>query len=77
LAGTGIGRRQKLFLGWFGPRGLASIVFAIIIFDAGLPGKETIAVVTACTVLLSVVAHGITAYPLVVALGRGGAERVP
>jgi len=77
LAGTGIGRRQKLFLGWFGPRGLASIVFAIIIFDADLPGKETIAVVTACTVLLSVVAHGITANPLVVALGRGGAERVP
>jgi hypothetical protein len=62
---------SKLFIGWFGPRGLASIVFAIIVFDAGLPGRTTLAVAAAFTVLLSVIAHGITANPLVAAIARG------
>lgn len=70
LAGTEISRRDKLFVGWFGPRGLASIVFAIIVFDAGLPGKETVAATAACTVLLSVIAHGMTANPLVQVVGQ-------
>jgi NhaP-type Na+/H+ or K+/H+ antiporter len=43
LAGTGMSTRAKLFIGWFGPRGLASIVFAVIVFDAGAAGKETLA----------------------------------
>lgn len=72
LIGSGLGTRDRLFIGWFGPRGLASIVFAIITFNAGLPGKETIAVTAACTVLLSVVLHGLTANPLVRVLGMGG-----
>ncbi len=70
LAGTGMSLRGKLFIGWFGPRGLASIVFAVIVFDAGLPGRNTVVATAACTVLFSVVAHGITANPLVTALGR-------
>jgi sodium/hydrogen antiporter len=70
LARTGMTTPMKLFIGWFGPRGLASIVFAVIIFDAGLPGRGTVAATAACTVLLSVIAHGITANPLVTALGR-------
>ncbi|MBS0561264.1 MAG: cation:proton antiporter [Proteobacteria bacterium] len=68
LAGTGLGMGQKLFIGWFGPRGLASIVFAVIVVDAGLPGARTVAVTAACTVLMSVVAHGMTANPLVMRL---------
>ncbi len=72
LAGTGMGARTKLFIGWFGPRGLASIVFAVIVFDAGAPGKETLAVTTACAVLLSVVAHGASANPLIARLGFAG-----
>ena len=47
LAGTGMSARGKLFIGWFGPRGLASIVFAVIVFDAGAAGKETLAVTAA------------------------------
>jgi NhaP-type Na+/H+ or K+/H+ antiporter len=70
LAGTGMTLSTKLFIGWFGPRGLASIVFAVIVVDAGLPGRGTVAATVACTVLLSVVAHGMTANPLVAALGR-------
>jgi sodium/hydrogen antiporter len=72
LAGTGMSLRGKLFIGWFGPRGLASIVFAVIVYDAGVPGRDTIATAAACTILLSVIAHGITANPLVTALGRRG-----
>jgi NhaP-type Na+/H+ or K+/H+ antiporter len=68
---------SKLFIGWFGPRGLASIVFAVIVFDAGLPGRETVAATTVCTVLLSVILHGATANPLVALLGRRQAARVP
>ena len=54
-----------MVLGWFGPRGLASIVFAIIVLDEGLPGAEFIAIVVACTVFLSLFAHGMSANPLV------------
>jgi NhaP-type Na+/H+ or K+/H+ antiporter len=53
------------FLGWFGPRGLASIVFAVIVVqEANLPQTATILVTTYATVGLSVFAHGITAAPL-------------
>ena len=64
LTGTGESSSSKLFLGWFGPRGLASIVFAIIVIEEGLPGSRYIALVVACTVGLSLVAHGVTANPL-------------
>ena len=53
------------FLGWFGPRGLASIVFAVIVVEeANLPGAETILPTTYLTIGLSVLAHGLTAVPL-------------
>ena len=53
------------FLGWFGPRGLASIVFAVIVVEeAHLPGTDTILATTYVTIGLSVIAHGITAAPL-------------
>jgi sodium/hydrogen antiporter len=68
LLGTGMNIGSRLFIGWFGPRGLASIVFGIIVFDAGVPGRETIAVTVVLTVLLSIVAHGATANPLIAAL---------
>jgi sodium/hydrogen antiporter len=53
------------FLGWFGPRGLASIVFAVIIIEESqLPHEHLIVVVVYLTVGLSVFAHGLTAAPL-------------
>lgn len=72
LLGTPIGTGEKLFIGWFGPRGLASIVFAIMVFDAQLPGNRTLMTTVACTVLLSVIAHGVTANPLARALSARG-----
>ena len=59
---------EKLFMGWFGPRGLASIVFGVIVLNEHLPGGGTIAMTVACTILLSIAAHGLSANPLVAAL---------
>lgn len=65
LLGTGARRPTVAFLGWFGPRGLASIVFAVIVVEeADLPHTTTILLTTYATVGLSVLAHGVTAAPL-------------
>jgi sodium/hydrogen antiporter len=62
---TGARMQTVGFLGWFGPRGLASIVFAVIVVEeAHLPGTATILATTYVTIGLSVMAHGITAAPL-------------
>ncbi|RLA38816.1 MAG: sodium:proton antiporter [Gammaproteobacteria bacterium] len=67
LTGSGISTNGKLFMGWFGPRGLASIVFAVIVLNSELPHSDLIAMTVVCTVALSIIAHGITANPLVAA----------
>jgi NhaP-type Na+/H+ or K+/H+ antiporter len=64
LVGTGESMAGKLFLGWFGPRGLASVVFLIIVIDEKVPGNETMAITVVCTVTLSILLHGLTARPL-------------
>jgi len=69
LIGTRTSTADKLFIGWFGPRGLATIVFAILVLDAKLPGNDTVMLAAGWTVLLSVIAHGVTANPLVKAIG--------
>jgi NhaP-type Na+/H+ or K+/H+ antiporter len=74
LAGTGEGLRSKLFLGWFGPRGLASIVFAIIVLEKGVAESKFIATVVAVTVILSLVAHGVSANPLASSIGQKQAK---
>jgi NhaP-type Na+/H+ or K+/H+ antiporter len=64
LAGSGVTARTALFLGWFGPRGLASIVFAVVVIEQqAVPHAEEIFAVTIGTVILSVFAHGLTALP--------------
>ncbi len=62
--GAGQSLKDRLLLGWFGPRGLASIVFAIIVLDAGMPDGETLNLCAAYTIILSVIAHGLSAGPL-------------
>jgi sodium/hydrogen antiporter len=61
LIGARLGRPTVLFVGWFGPRGLASIVFTVLIVDEALPGVPLITTIVAATVALSIVAHGVTA----------------
>ena len=70
LSAMGESTASKLFLGWFGPRGLASIVFAIIVLNEGVPGGKFIAMVVVLTVFFSLVAHGISANPLAKLMGQ-------
>jgi NhaP-type Na+/H+ or K+/H+ antiporter len=69
LTGMDLRFGEKLFMGWFGPRGLASIVFAMIVLGRQLPGSGTMAITVVCTVVFSIIAHGVSANPLVAALG--------
>ena len=72
LIGTHLRGVSVLFAGWFGPRGLASIVLGLIVVEEAplLPGRDVIEAVVALTVLLSVLLHGITAVPLSAAYAR-------
>jgi NhaP-type Na+/H+ or K+/H+ antiporter len=72
LYGTHLRGVSVLFAGWFGPRGLASIVLGLIVVEEAplLPGRDEIEAVVALTVLLSVLLHGITAAPLSAAYAR-------
>jgi sodium/hydrogen antiporter len=66
MAGTGARRPTVAFLGWFGPRGLASIVFAILLVEAEgrLPNESVLLTTIFFTIGLSVLLHGLTAAPL-------------
>jgi NhaP-type Na+/H+ or K+/H+ antiporter len=70
LTGSGVDTEGKLFIGWFGPRGLASIVFAVIVLESGLPNSGPLAMTVVCTIILSIVLHGVTANPWARAYGR-------
>lgn len=71
LLGSGIRLPTYLFLGWFGPRGLASILFVLLILEeAEIPHKQELLSITVITVALSVVLHGISAAPLARRYGR-------
>jgi len=59
------------YVGWFGPRGLASIVFAVLVVEADIPGAATIVNATALTVTASIVLHGLSAGPLTGRYVRG------
>ncbi len=65
LRGTGLDRSTVLFMGWFGPRGLASIVLGLVYLEqeSRLAGESTIRLAVVATVLASIVAHGVTALP--------------
>jgi NhaP-type Na+/H+ or K+/H+ antiporter len=65
LAGAGLRPWEKFFLGWSGPRGLASILFALLIVEGyEVPGAEEVLACVVLTVLLSIFLHGMTAQPL-------------
>jgi NhaP-type Na+/H+ and K+/H+ antiporter len=71
LADLNVSTEAKLFTGWFGPRGLASIVFGVIVVNANLSNSGAIAMTVVCTIMLSIIAHGVSANPW----DRGFGER--
>ncbi|MBO9999407.1 MAG: sodium:proton antiporter [Cyanobacteria bacterium SID2] len=66
LSGIGLKLRwdTAIFLGWFGPRGIASLLYALLVVEEQhLPGQSLIFTTTIVTVLVSVFAHGLSAFP--------------
>ena len=75
LIGAGLDRRTVAFIGWFGPRGLASLVFALIAVEELGPQSDAAVAAIALTVFLSVLAHGASAAPLATRYGRSVGTR--
>jgi NhaP-type Na+/H+ or K+/H+ antiporter len=63
LQGTGEQLQSRVFLAWFGPRGLASLAFATMVWSADIPAAGTLVSVTILTVVMSLVVHGMSARP--------------
>ena len=76
MLGTGARLPTVAFMGWFGPRGLASIVFALIALQEGIPDRPTLLTTVMMTILLSVFLHGLSSVPLVAAYSRWYAAHV-
>ncbi|MEO1608760.1 MAG: cation:proton antiporter [Pseudomonadota bacterium] len=76
LLGTGVGLASIGFLGWFGPRGLASILFGLLVLERfHSETVSTILAIVTLTVLISVFAHGMTAVPFARWYGRMTAKQ--
>lgn len=71
LTGTGLPAREKLFLGWFGPRGLASILFTLLMMEQfDFPNEKELLACVSLTVGLSILLHGFSSTPLASRIGR-------
>ncbi len=64
LRHAAVSRSARAFIAWFGPRGLASLLLALLVVQARLPGAGAILAITGVVVTVSVVLHGISATPL-------------
>jgi sodium/hydrogen antiporter len=74
LLGARMSNTARAFIGWFGPRGLNSLLLALLVVQAHVPGAEAVLAVTGVVVLVSVVAHGASATPLSNWYGRRVAQ---
>jgi NhaP-type Na+/H+ or K+/H+ antiporter len=63
LAGTRTDRATRLFMGWFGPKGVASVTFALIVLDRRVSGAVRVFDLTALVVFCSIVVHGLSDTP--------------
>jgi NhaP-type Na+/H+ or K+/H+ antiporter len=76
LAGTRIDAATKAFMAWFGPKGVASMTFALLVLAENIPSGERIFNLAALTVFCSVIVHGLTDTPGVNWIaGRAARER--
>ena len=75
LAGTGIDRDEKAFMAWFGPKGVATMTFSLLVLSEGIPQGERIFNLAALVVMCSVIAHGLTDTPGAEWIGRRAEER--
>ena len=63
LAGTGLDTATKAFMAWFGPKGVATMAFSLLVLGKDLPAGEQLFHLAALVVLCSIVAHGVTDQP--------------
>jgi NhaP-type Na+/H+ or K+/H+ antiporter len=63
LAGTGVDRAEKAFMAWFGPKGVATMTFSLLVLGEAIPQGERIFNLAALVVVCSVVVHGLTDTP--------------
>jgi sodium/hydrogen antiporter len=63
LIGTGTDRSTRLFMGWFGPKGVATMTFALLVLDQHIPNGQRIFDLAALVVFCSILAHGLTDTP--------------
>jgi NhaP-type Na+/H+ or K+/H+ antiporter len=63
LAGTGLDAATKGFMAWFGPKGVATMTFSLLVLAGGVPGGERIFEIAALAVFCSIIAHGLTDTP--------------
>lgn len=80
LGGSGLALPTVAYIGWFGPRGLASVVFGLLLVEEHVPGVQLLGRVIAVTVALSILLHGMSAVVLAERYGawhRKAAERRP
>jgi NhaP-type Na+/H+ or K+/H+ antiporter len=73
--GGGLDRKTILFVGWFGPRGLASLLFALLAHEELGPAADEAVAIIGVTVFISVLAHGLSADPLASRYGRAALRR--
>jgi sodium/hydrogen antiporter len=75
LAGTGVDRAEKGFMAWFGPKGVATMTFALLVLSAGIPQGSRIFDLAALAVMCSIILHGVSDTPGADWLARRAARR--
>jgi sodium/hydrogen antiporter len=63
LAGTGVGPPEKAFMAWFGPKGVSTMTFALLVLSAGIPQGARIFNLAALAVMCSIIVHGLSDTP--------------
>lgn len=64
LAGSrGVDTAGKAFMAWFGPKGVATMTFALFVLGSDVPGAERIAAIAALVVFVSIIVHGLSDHP--------------
>jgi NhaP-type Na+/H+ or K+/H+ antiporter len=77
LAGTGLDRSAKAFMAWFGPKGVATMTFALLVLAEGFGPSERLFNLAALVVFVSTIAHGLSDKPGVDWIARRSAEETP
>jgi NhaP-type Na+/H+ or K+/H+ antiporter len=77
LAGTDLDRETKRFMAWFGPKGVATMTFALFVLSEGVPEADRIFNLAALAVFCSIIAHGLSDTPLMSWFAGGRSGRRP